>query len=110
MKNKKRNGWFWFILISFFVIFCGLSIALSTGYYESQLNKKTIMTSKQIKQFEEDIKEGKNVDINNYLVKTKEDYNNKVSRASMKFSDNVEKVMTTGITSALKVIGKLFGT
>lgn len=108
--KKKKSGWFWFILIVFFVIYCGLSIAINSGYYESQLNKKTVMTNEQIKKFEMDIKEGKEIDIENYLGTEKNDYNNNITRLSMKASDNIQKIMTSGISGALKAIGKLFGT
>lgn len=110
MKKKNKNWLFWFILIVFLVVYFGLSIAIRSGYYESKLNQKTTMTSEQIKKFEVDVKEGKSIDINNYLIENKEDYNNNISRISLKFSDNVEKIMTSGISGALKVIGKLFGT
>ena len=109
MKKKKKGILFWIVLISLFVVFCGLYVAMGSGYYETKMNQEALMTKEKIVEFERDVKEGKEIDINNYLDKSKEEYNNKVSKAGIDFSSGVEKIMTRGIASTLKVLSKLFG-
>ena len=52
-----------FIFISFF---CTVILSLS-GYYQTFLQKQTILTNEAINAFEQDIKDGKDIDINNYI-------------------------------------------
>ena len=49
------------------VIFLTLYFSQLTGYYEYQNYQKMIMTEEQIKQFEQDIKDGKEVSLLNRL-------------------------------------------
>ena len=44
-----------------------LYLSQSTGYFEYRNSKKVALTNKQIEKFEQDVKEGKNVDIENYI-------------------------------------------
>lgn len=108
MKKKKSNKFFWFILISLFVVYMGLYIANSTGYYESKLNDRVKLTNEAIQKFEKDVAQGKDVTIDDYLTKETKDYSNKASKIGLSFSKKVESFMTTGLSKFLKVIGKLF--
>lgn len=65
MKKQKPN-WFFRILSILFLIFISLTIALESGYYESKTAKKAMMTQESIKQFEEDIKNNKPIDLKKY--------------------------------------------
>lgn len=108
MKKKKGKGLFWFILGSLFVVYMGLYIANSTGYYESKLNERVELTNKSIKKFEKDIADGKDVTIEDYLEKENKDYSNKASKLGLSISKKTESFMTEGLAKVLKVIGKLF--
>lgn len=96
MKKKKPN-WFLRTLNILFFIFISLYIALESGYYESKIAKKTAMTEESIKQFEQDIKDNKPIDINNYTYETHKDYGNNTTDAAIFIGDKVEKFMSTGI-------------
>lgn len=108
-KEKKINHLFWWILTISFIIFISLYIAMGSGYYEAQMQQRTTLTKENIEKFEQDIKEGKPVDINDYVGKEKKDYNNAISKAGISFSDNVEKFMKHGIGNIVNFVGKLFG-
>ena len=108
MKKKKNSKLFWLCLGSLFIVFCGLSIANKTGYYESRLNDRVTLTNEAIKKFERDISQGKDVSLNNYFEKEKIDYSNKISNAGLTFSKGVEDVMNDGLKNTFKVLSKLF--
>lgn len=108
MKKKKKNRFFWIILISLFVVYMGLYIANSTGYYESKMNNQVRLTNESIKRFEKDIAAGKNVTIDDYLEKEHIDYSNKVSKLGLNISNETEEIMTKGLGGLFKIIGKLF--
>ena len=52
-----------FILICFFLFFLVILFANSSGYYQSKSTKAKVLTEEQIKVFEQDIKNGKNINI-----------------------------------------------
>lgn len=95
MKNKKI--WKFFITLLIMIFLCSYFIELS-GYYEYNLQGKKNLTEAQIKQFEQDVKEGKNIDINEYLKEDKIDYSNKLTRttseASIKLNDYLKNILS----------------
>ena len=68
------------ILILSFTIFVASYFVEKTGYYDYKLQEKTILTSEQIKKFEQDLKDGKKVDIEEYFKKNEKDYSNNITR------------------------------
>ncbi len=108
MKIKKGTKFFLFCLFILFVVYVGLYIANVSGYYETRLNHKTYLTNEEIKQFEQDIKDGKNISLKQYITKKNISYNNKISKAGLFFSNCVEKFMSEGIVDILDVLKKLF--
>ena len=102
MKNKVFK-FFGIILISIFIF---LIVASKSGYYEYELSKKNSLTDDAIKQFEQDVEDGKNIDINNYLNNTKKDYNNKFSKAGNKISNSIEKIISKGFTYIFDYLNK----
>lgn len=81
MKEKVIK----FIFASFVIFFFVLIIAEKTGYYESRTTKTKTLTEEQIKVFEEDIKNGKEIDVTEYTVNLNKDY-------STELSDNIYRV------------------
>ena len=81
--DKKYRVFRW-IFLFFFVIFLTLYFSQLTGYYEFKNYQKMTLTEEQIVQFEQDIKDGKEVDIKNYVVDTKKDYQKTISLSSGK--------------------------
>ncbi len=108
METKKKPNWFFRILSILFMIYISLTIAMQTGYYEAKLNERTILTEENIKKFEEDVKNGKNVDINDYVVEKSRDFSNGTTKAGVAISHLVEKFFTEGITQFGEILKKLF--
>lgn len=81
---------------------------METGYYESKLNEKTILTEEAIQKFEEDVREGKNVDINDYVVEKNRDFSNGATKTGVFFSSIVQDFMSKGINGMVDVFKKLF--
>lgn len=96
MKNKV----FLIITLSFFIFFSILLLAQSQGYYKNRNEKTKILTEEQIKNFEEDVRDGKSIDIKEYVLYEDKDYTNKVS-------DNVYKIslkLENAVDSTIKMI------
>lgn len=106
MKKKKPN-WFLRTLNILFFIFISLYIALESGYYESKIAKKTAMTEESIKQFEQDIKENKPIDLQNYTYEVHKDYGNNTTDAAIFIGDKVEKFMSSGINEIFSFLKSL---
>ncbi|MBQ7140582.1 MAG: hypothetical protein IJO32_03680 [Bacilli bacterium] len=92
------------ILSILFIIFISLYISQSAGYYEYEQYKKVALTKEQIKEFERDIKEGKKVDIKDYVGQTKKEYGNKVSNVGLKLSETIEEYVQKIINSSFEAI------
>lgn len=104
---KKNKNWFLRLLFILFIVFLGLYIASISGYYEAQVGNKVALTDKAIKEFEEDVINGKEVDINTYITKDDKDYSNTLTDLGDKFSESMGKILTDGIGGiwdALKVL------
>ncbi len=108
MKKKEKTNWFLRSIMLLFILYLSLSIAMETGYYESKLNEKTILTEESIQQFEKDVREGKNVDINDYVVEKNRDFSNGATKAGVFISSLVEDVMSEGINKMVDILKKLF--
>ena len=79
-----------FTLLVLFLLFVGLYITQALGYYEFTNAKKTTLTNYAIEKFEKDVKEGKALDVKNYVEEEKQ-YNNLLSRVSLSVSNAIEK-------------------
>ena len=97
MKTKLIKGIFFLFLLSFTV----LLILEETGYYNTRSSKVKTLTEEQIKVFEEDIKAGKEIDINDYVI-NRVDYSNNLSNNIYKVSLKLEK----GLDMVIKLIFK----
>ena len=74
--KKIFNGFIWVLFLSFLVLY----FAEAGGYYESVNSKKAYLTNEKIKQFEKDVKEGREIKVENYMVEIKKDYSNNISK------------------------------
>jgi len=107
MKKDKKNKIYKFIFGLFFMSFLVIYFSELTGYYEYQNYQKTSLTEEQIKKFEEDVKNGNKVDINEYLVVNNKKYNNTLSKLASKLSDGISKIVNNGVEYTFKYISKL---
>ncbi len=94
------------IMILLIVLFLGLYISGMTGYYKYSETKKSILTEEAMERFEEDIKQGKKIDVSNYLEETK-NYNNVFSSLGLKTSALIEKGFNKAMTSLFKQLSKV---
>ncbi len=109
MKHKKLNRIFKYCILISFVTFFALYLSQSTGYFEYRNSKKVALTSKQIEKFEEDVKNGKNVDIEKYIDVNNKSYQNSISKAGLSISTTTEKLIQKLINGSFKVLGDLVG-
>lgn len=105
--EKIYNSIIKFIFIILLIAFIALYISDKTGYYEVNERKKAVLTEEKIKQFEEDIKNGKNVDLETYLENTKVNYNNKTSRLGLFLSDKIGEYVRDGIEVAFGALNEI---
>lgn len=96
METKVYNI-FKIILLLLFIIFITLFFASYTGYYDYENRKTKELTEKQMKKFEEDIKNGVNLDLENYLVKPKNDYQNILSKIGSKTSKTFSNIISGSV-------------
>lgn len=102
----KKESIFKFILLCFIICFLVILFAGKTGYYEKKLRDNSILTEEQIKKFEEDLKNGKNVDISNYVINKNKDYTTKLTSDVYSVSLKVEKTIDKIVKFIFNEIGK----
>ncbi len=107
MKKKKGNKLFNIIFTILFMSFLVVYFSEVTGYYEYQNHKKAVLTEEQIKKFENDVANGKKIDIDEYLVVQNKNYNNKLSKIASKLSDGISNIIESGVTSTFKFLSNL---
>ena len=69
--------------------------------------KSLFFMKAQIKKYEEDIKNGVVIDINEYLVVDKRKYNNTLSKLASKLSDSISKIVNNSVEYTFKYISRL---
>ena len=104
--TKKKNPVI-IILIILFGIYMAIYYAMASGYYEYKEYNKMILTEEAMKRFEEDVSNGKDISIEEYITKTNKDYSNKVSDLGLKAGESLETFVTKGLGNFFKVIIKL---
>ena len=102
-KNKTLN----LIIIIVVIIFITSYLVSYSGYYEYQLQEKTILTNEKIKEFEQDIKNNENIDIKEYINNEEIDYSNKITNIVYKLSENSNKIARKCIKALFKKISYL---
>lgn len=87
------------ILFIIVVVLFLITFINRNNYYDNS----NILSNNAIKQFEKDLQEGKNINPTNYIVKKKE-YNNNLTRISLKISKIIETTFNKTLKKALKYI------
>ncbi len=106
-KKKLVNKIFWKIFLVFLVAFFALYVSEATGYYEFEQHKKVILTQEKIKQFEEDVAAGKNVDIKDYMGEKEINYQTKVSDFGFHLSETIGKHIQSGLESTFEFLNQM---
>ena len=106
--EKKRKSYFWLILSVLFLIFISYYIAYKSGYYEANVSRKTIITEEKKEEFEKDVKEGKEIDLKDYITSDYVDYSSSMSKIGNKLSSSIDSFMENGLSNIFEFLGKLF--
>lgn len=97
--NRKGSIFKMFILL-LFISYTIVYIMVNLGYYEYSNRKKVTLTEEQIHLFEEDVKQGKSIDLNKYIdYDYKQLYNSK---------GTILKVSEFISNSTIKIINVIF--
>lgn len=105
-KEKLAKKIFRFLFLILLMTFFTLYLSQATGYYEFTEHKKVVFTNEQIKKFEQDVAEGKNVQIEDYLENQNKNYDNKVSKFGLQLSTMIGKYVKQGLEGTFNAINK----
>lgn len=104
---EKQYKIFKVVFTIFFVIFLTLYFSQLAGYYEYHNYQKMVMTEEMIKKFEDDIKNGKEIDIENYVDNTNKNYQNKISSLGLSISNFISKNISNGVIKTFSYISNM---
>ena len=105
---KKKNNYFFIIIGMLFIIFISYIIAFNSGYYEFNNYKKATITQEKIDEFENDVKDGKNIDSKDYISNDYIDYSSKMSKVGSGISSAINKFIESGLSDFFSALGRLF--
>lgn len=109
MKNSRRMFIiFRRILVISLIAFLINYFAANSGYYETEMNKRTILTQEKIKEFEEDVKNNEYVDIKDYTSYDYVDTSSEASDVGYYVSEKVSDFVTNKAVKIFELLGKLF--
>lgn len=110
MKEKKKllNKIFKRVFLAILIAFTAIYVSQATGYFEYEQHKNVVLTNEQIKKFEQDVKDGKDVDALSYLKEEGKDYSSKLSRFGLKLSENLSKMVKNFMDKTFKVLNDIF--
>ena len=106
MEEKKKKNIFLKILFIVFLIYFVLYLMDNFGYYNVS-RKKTILTESKLEEFEQDIKNGKELDIKEYML-DETNYNNTYSDIGYKSSAIIDSILNKGFKRIGKILKQLF--
>ena len=93
-------------MVIILVAFLGTVFLSVSGYYQTELQKDMILTNEAIEKFEQDVKDGKDIDASDYLASKQKNYDNRVSKTGRYVSEKLNKIVSNGIKKTLKFIIK----
>ena len=89
------------ILFFLFIILYGMQL---TGYNEYRQNRKSLLTSEELSNYEKDIKAGKDVSTSDYLAKKKKSYKNNLSNLGLDISKGISFVFNKTMDGLFKLM------
>ena len=95
-------------MFCFFLVFVALLIAYESGYYETRMSNRAVLTKEAMERFENDVKNGEVVDVNDYLKRESIDYSNGVTKLGNKIANGISDVMTKGLSGLFDALKGLF--
>lgn len=106
-KKKLANKILWRFFVILFIGFAALYMSEKTGYYEYEQHKNVVLTNEAIEEFEQDVKDGKNIDIQNYVKTEKRNYASSVSNFGLGLSNSIQSFVMDGINSFFTFLGNM---
>ncbi len=107
MKKKKLHP-ILKILICLFIVYIALFIANISGYYEGKIKDEVIVTEEGIKEFEEKVQNGEEIDITAFLKNDRVDYSSSMSNLGDNLTSGIEVFITDGMKFVSDVVKSLF--
>lgn len=109
MKNTHQ-AWLIFkrILIILFILFLINYYQVESGNYKNKLAEKTLLTEEKIREFEEDVKSGKYVDIKDYTEYNYIDTSTPVATIGNKVGSSIDNFINEKAPNFFKIIKKYF--
>ncbi len=101
LKIMKKHKLLSFILIVILIIYISSYYVSNSGYYEYHMQERTILTNEMIKEFEDDVKNNRSIDVKDYLSYEDETYNNVLT-------DIVYNLSMKGVNLSRKCIKAIF--
>lgn len=108
MHKKKKGSIILKILSFLFTIYMALYIANMSGYYENKIRQDVFVTDEGIKEFENKVQNGEEIDISSFLNKDTPDYNSNFSRLGEAFTSSLETIVYKGSNILGSIIKSLF--
>jgi hypothetical protein len=105
---KKKNNIVIKILLILFIIYMGLYIANISGYYESKIRDRTVVTDEKIKEFENKVSLGEEIDIDSFLDNERVDYSSKMSNLGDNITNNFENIIARVSKVFKNIVKSLF--
>ena len=105
MQNNFINL-FKFTLAILFIIFLTLFFSGITGVYEYENKQKMLLTNEQIKKFEEDIKNGVEIDMEKYITNNSKNYQNFFSNLGSTLSNTVSNFISSAVSKSFDTLTK----
>ena len=103
----SKKTLFKLLSITAFLAFLITYVIGMSGYYEYELSNKIVLTEEKMKEFEDDVKNNKDIDLNDYVVNTHQDYTNKFTKTVTSASLTLNKYLKKSIESVFKIINSL---
>lgn len=108
MSKKKKMHPIIKIILLLFVVYIALFIANASGYYQNRIRDKVYTTDKDIKVFEEKIKNGEVIDLNSYIKKDSIKYDSKMSMLGDKVTNAFEGIVSSSAEFLTDLFKHLF--
>lgn len=104
----KISKLFKFMVFTVVVVFFCTYFMEKTGYYEYKLQNKKILTESEMLKFENDVREGKDVTLEDYLSNTNVDYSNSLTKTTSNISIKLNKYLKNILVNGFDIFDALF--
>lgn len=109
IKEQKKSWKIFKISLSIlFLIFLINYYNINNGYYEKKVYEKTVLTNKNLKEFENDIQNNKYIDLKNYNNTNSINTNGTFSKIGYNISENINNIVTKKTKEIYEILKKLF--